>query len=320
MSETDAKRITGALMLAPLAGYTDKAFREIARSFGADGAVTEMVSAEGLARGGEKTEKLLERYPGEENLVMQIFAPSDDPVRRCIASLLRHRPSMIDINCGCPVPKVVKTGAGSALMKEKGMIGRIVKAIKEATDIPVSVKFRLGWDSASINYLEFADEAAEAGAAMLTLHARTRAQGYSGKADRSAFRTLSDHFRGSGILIYGSGDVFSPEDAAALMDEEGLDGVMFARGAIGNPFIFRETKEFLEKGSYTLPETEERIETALRHLSLAVSYFGEGTACREMKKQLIAYLKGLTGCAQAKAAIGKATTEAELCSALQSIL
>ena len=154
-------------MLAPLAGYTDKAFREVSRSLGADGAVTEMVSAEGLARGGEKTETLLERYPGEKELVMQIFAPSDDPVARCMERLISHDPSVIDINCGCPVPKVVKTGAGSALMRQPGMIGRIVRTIKAATDTPVSVKFRLGWDSSSINYIEFAEEAASAGADML---------------------------------------------------------------------------------------------------------------------------------------------------------
>ena len=318
--EKEVSDIVGPLMLAPLAGYTDKAFREIASSLGADGAVTEMVSAEGLARGGDKTEMLLERYPGEKNLVMQIFAPSDDPVARCMEKLISHAPSVIDINCGCPVPKVVKTGAGSALMRQPGMIGRIIRTIKTSTDIPVSVKFRLGWDSSSINYLEFAEEAASAGAAMLTLHARTRAQGYSGQADRNAFRTLSEHFRNSGILIYGSGDVFRPEDAVELLDGYGLDGVMFARGAIGNPFIFRMTKEYMEKGSYTLPSIEERIRTADKHLSLAISYFGEYTACREMKKQLMAYLKGISGSASAKAAIGKATTEKELRSALRMVL
>ena len=320
MTESAISRIIGPLMLAPLAGYTDKAFREIAESLGADGAVTEMVSAEGLARGGEKTEALLERYPGEKALVMQIFAPSDDPVARCMERLIAHAPSVIDINCGCPVPKVVKTGAGSALMREPGMIGRIVRTIKAATDTPVSVKFRLGWDSSSINYMDFAEEAASAGADMLTLHARTRAQGYSGNADRSAFRTLSGHFSGSGILIYGSGDVFTPEDAAEMIDGYGLDGVMFARGAIGNPFIFRMTKEYMQKGSYTLPSIGERIETAERHLSLAISYFGEHTACREMKKQLMAYLKGISGAAPAKAAIGRASTEEELRAALHTLL
>ena len=299
-------------MLAPLAGYTDKAFREIAAEMGADAAVTEMVSAEGLARDGEKTKALLERYPGEKHLFIQIFAPSDDPVRRCMDNLLACTPAAIDINCGCPVPKVVKTGAGSALMKNPEMISRIIKAVKERTDISVSVKFRLGWDSDSINYLEFADAAAEAGAGMLTLHARTRAQGYSGTADRTAFRILSEHFRGSGILIYGSGDVFTPEDAISMINDCGLDGVMFARGAIGNPFIFRETKELIEKGSYTLPSVEERVLTAEKHLSLMVRYFGEAAACREMRKHLMAYIKGIPGSSKVKAELCTASSEEEM--------
>ena len=315
----DIRNIVGPFMLAPLAGYTDKAFRMVARSLGADGAVTEMVSAEGLARGGEKTEKLLERYPGEDKLIMQIFAPSSDPVGRCMERLLMHSPAMIDINCGCPVPKVVKTGAGSALMKNPDEIGRIVSVIRKATDIPVSVKFRLGWDSSSINYLEFAEKAVSAGASLITLHARTRAQGYSGTADRSAFRTLSEHFRGSGVLVYGSGDVFTPEDACTLINDYGLDGVMFARGAIGNPFIFRMAKEYIGEGRYEEPTAEEKINTAIWHLSLAVSFYGEDVACREMRKHLMAYIKGIKGASKAKAGIGQAVTFEEMRETLQQL-
>ncbi len=311
--------IGGPFILAPLAGYTDKAFREIARALGADAAVSEMVSAEGLARNGEKTKALLERFPGEDRFIVQIFGPSDDPVERAMDNLLSYNPTVIDINCGCPVPKVVKTGAGSALMKNPEMIGAIIRAIKERTDIPVSVKFRLGWDSESINYLEFADTAAEAGAEMLTLHARTRAQGYSGKADREAFRTLSAHFRGSGILLFGSGDVFSPEDALSLIADCGLDGVMFARGAIGNPFIFRETKELLDTGCYRIPDITERIDTAIKHLSLMVSYYGENIACREMRKHLMAYIKGIPGSSRVKNDIGSSLTLQEMTKALKTL-
>ena len=314
------ERIGGPFILAPLAGYTDKAFREIARSLGADAAVTEMVSAEGLARNGEKTKALLERFPGEDRLIIQIFGPSDDPVRRAMDNLLEYNPTVIDINCGCPVPKVVKTGAGSALMHSPEMIARMIKAIKERTRIPVSVKFRLGWDSESINYLAFADAAAEAGAEMLTLHARTRAQGYSGKADRNAFMELSKHFRGSGVLLFGSGDVFTPEDAATLIDDCSLDGVMFARGAIGNPFIFRETKALMETGHYGKAGLEERIATAEHHLSLMVRYFGENVGCREMRKHLMAYIKGIPGSARAKDAIAVAITEEEMRKALSTLL
>ena len=205
-------------------------------------------------------------------------------------------------------------------MKNPQMIGRIIKAIKERTDIPVSVKFRLGWDSDSINFLEFADIAAEAGAEMLTLHARTRAQGYSGTADRKAFSMLSEHFKGSGILLFGSGDVFTPEDAMSLINDSGLSGVMFARGAIGNPFIFRETKELIEKGCYSLPSTEEKISVALKHLRLMVSYYGENTGCREMRKHLMAYIKGIPGSSRVKNEIGQAVTLEEMTKALSTIL
>lgn len=295
-------------ILAPLAGYTDKAFREISLRMGADIAVTEMVSAEGLARNSEKTKALLERADGEDRLVVQLFGPSEDPVARAMERLLEYRPTVIDFNCGCPVPKVVKTGAGSALMREPEKIKKIVKTIKSFTDIPVSVKFRLGWDSSSVNYLEFAEKALEGGAEILTLHARTRAQLYSGIADRSAFRTLSRTFKSDNVTIYGSGDVFSPEDALARIQVDGLDGVMFARGAIGNPFLFRETKELIGKGSYSLPSAEEKLCTALEHYDLMVKYYGINVAGPEMRKHAMAYLKGIEGAKEAKAMLTKAVT------------
>ena len=308
------------LFLAPLAGYTDKAFRQIAHSFGADGSVTEMVSAEGLARDSAKTKALLDRYPGEENLIVQIFAPSEDPVARCLDTLLAFNPSMIDINCGCPVPKVVKTGAGSALMKDPAAAARIVRTIKERTDIPVSVKFRLGWDSSSINYIAFADAVYEAGASVLTLHARTRAQGYAGQADREAFRQLASHMEGSGAFLFASGDIFTPEDAWAVIDGCGMDGVMFARGAIGNPFIFRMAKEYMASGSYALPSAEEKVMTALSHLRLAIDAYGEAVACREMRKQLMAYIKGISGASSVKARLTQASTEEECVNALMPLV
>lgn len=296
------------LILAPLAGYTDKAMREICLSMGADIAVTEMVSAEGLARDGEKTKELLERAEGEERIVVQLFGPDKDPFERCIPNLLEYNPTWIDINCGCPVPKVVKTGAGSALMRTPEKIREIVETLVKGTGLKVSVKFRLGWDSSSINYLYFAEEALKGGASMLTLHARTRAQGYEGKADRSAFLSLSKEF-GKDAELYASGDIFSPEDAISCIEEYGMDGVMFARGAIGNPFIFRETREYLEKGSYSLPSIKERIDTALLHFRKMASYYGESAAGHEMRKHAMAYIKGIPGASKCKAALTSALTE-----------
>lgn len=304
------------LVLAPLAGYTDKAFRQICLDYGADLTVTEMVSAEGLARDSVKTEELLERADGEKRLVVQLFAPDADPVSRCLDNLMKYNPTSIDINCGCPVAKVVRTGAGSALMKQPQNIKDIVRTVKEGTGLDVSVKFRLGWDSESINYIEFAENALSAGAKSLTLHARTRAQLYSGVADRSAFRNLSKHF-GKDAVLYASGDIFTPEDALEIMNDCNMDGVMFARGAIGNPFIFRETRELLEKGSYTKPSAEEKVEVAIRHFDLMCHYYGEALAGREMRKHMMAYLKGMEGSSKVKAQLTKALTREDYIKALK---
>ena len=307
------------LALAPLAGYSDRAFRETAHKCGADLAVTEMVSAEGLARDSEKTEDLLVRYEGEQELIMQIFAPDADPVRRCLSRLLTYNPSGIDINCGCPVPKVVKNGAGSALMKTPEKMYEMVSLLKAETDIPVSVKFRLGWDASSINYLEFADAAVSAGASMVTLHARTRSQGYTGKADHTMTKRLTEHLKGKGVTVFGSGDVFTPEDALMLVNECGTDGVMFARGAIGNPFIFSQTKALLETGSYESVSLDERISTLLFHLDLMIRYFGESLACREMRKHATAYLKGVRNGNRVKEKIVSALTRDEYLRALEAL-
>ena len=295
-------------VLAPLAGYTDKAMREISLCMGADIAVTEMVSAEGLARDSEKTKELLERARGEERLVVQLFGPDKDPFSRCIPNLLKYNPTWIDVNCGCPVPKGVKTGAGSALMKDKKKIREIVQTLVSETKLPVSVKFRLGWDADSINYLEFAEEALKGGAFALTLHARTRSQGYEGKADRKAFLNLSKEF-GKDAVLYASGDIYTPIDAKECIEKYGMDGVMFARGAIGNPFIFKETKSFLEKGQYTAPSVSDRIQTAIIHYRKMKEYYGEDIAGREMRKHAMAYIKGIHGASKCKKALTGAFTE-----------
>ena len=293
-------------ILAPLAGYTDKAFREICSLFGSDSAVSEMVSAEGLARGSSKTEELMEKYDGEKKLTVQLFAPSTDPIERALPYLIEKKIDAVDLNCGCPVPKVVKTGCGSALMKSPETIGEIVKVLKKNLSVPVSIKIRLGWDSASINFLECASRAVENGVDAITLHARTRAQGYSGKADREAFGILSNALSKSGVSIYASGDIFTPEDALEIIASYSLRGVMFARGAIGNPFIFRQTREYIEKGTYALPTVEERIETAIRHYDLMVKYYGENTASHAMRKHAIMYVKGIKRSAECKNALSRA--------------
>lgn len=312
--------MTEKLVLAPLAGYTDKAFREICSLYGAKETITEMISAEGLARDSQKTKALLERFDGEENLIPQLFGSNGDSFSRAISILMCFNPTSLDINAGCPVTKVVKTGAGSALMKEPKKIKDIVKVLKEGTGLSISVKFRLGWDKDSINYLEFAENAILGGASALTLHARTKSQGYEGKADKSAFKALKEHFKDENIRLYASGDIFSPEDAAFILNDLGLDGVMFARGAIGNPFIFKETEEYLKNGTYSTPSKKERIKVALLHYSLMEKYYGERLASVEMRKHVFSYIKGIKGAKECKEKLSKATTFEEYETNLKSLL
>lgn len=283
--------LKGNMILAPLAGYTDRAFRQIATLWGADCCVTEMVSAEGLSRDGEKTKELLYRFDGEDDLIIQIFGSNEDQIERCLPNLLKFNPSIIDINCGCPVPKVVKTGAGSALMERPETAALMIKTIKKNTDIPVSVKFRLGWNNDKINYLAFATACVDAGADMLTMHGRTRVQGYQGKSNTEEIRKLKKAF--PTIPVFASGDVISPEAALRILEETGADGLMFARGAIGNPFIFSQTKSLIANSKYDEIPLKTKVDTMINHLKLMVEYLGEKKAVVEIRKHISGYVKGV---------------------------
>ncbi|MDR1030315.1 MAG: tRNA dihydrouridine synthase DusB [Treponema sp.] len=289
--------LPGNLLLAPVAGYSDRAFRALCIEYGADFTCTELISAEALIRNGVRAEPLLRRADTEERYAIQLFGADPEVLYKAAALLAPYGPAVVDINCGCPVPKVVKTGAGSALMRQPSLLGRMVEAVVRASkdhlqSVPVTVKMRLGWDSASINYLACARIAVEAGAAMVSLHARTRAQGYAGKSDWSAIQDLVSRIA---VPVAGSGDIFSPEDAEAMLQTTGCAGVLFARGALGNPFIFSAARSLLLTGSYTQPNTVERLHIGLRHLLLLAQDWGEKTACLEMRKHFCAYTKGMPG-------------------------
>ncbi len=298
----------GNLFLAPVAGYSDAAFRSLCAEHGCDLAFTEMVSSEALVRGSRKTLPLLERGESEGRYAVQIFGGNPDSMARAAALLDPWAPAIVDINCGCPVPKIVRNGAGSALLRDPLRLGDIVRAVRSGAKAPVTVKIRLGWDEASVNYLETAAAAVEAGASAVTLHARTKAQGYAGKADWPALARLKAALD---VPVFGSGDVFSPSDALRMLRETGVDGVMFARGAIGNPFVFREARALLADQAAAEPSRAERVAAARRHLALAVRYLGERTACVEFRKQVCAYTKGTSGGAKIRAAAVKASTPAD---------
>jgi nifR3 family TIM-barrel protein len=293
--------LDGNLFLAPVAGYTDRAYRSICSELGADFTFTELASAEALTRGGKATFSLIRRGENERRYAVQIFGHDPQTMYRAAIAVTAFNPDAVDINCGCPVPKVVKTGAGSALMKDPSVLGHIVEAVVRAVSnmgasqkgtVPVTVKMRSGWDSQHINYSECARIAAEAGASMVTLHPRTKAQGYGGKSDWSHIADLVSRLK---IPVTGSGDLFSPEDAGRMLKETGCAAVMFARGAEGNPFIFSATKTFLAGGAWKPPSFEEKVSAAFRHLTMMSEDIGERAACLEMRKQFCAYTKAAPG-------------------------
>ena len=285
----------GNILCAPLAGYTDIAFRELAISSGASMCYTEMVSCEALVRDNKNTFSLLTRGKNEELYGIQIFTSSPEAAGAAARILEAWNPAVIDINCGCPVPKVIKNGAGAALMKNPELIGRLVAAVKAATDIPVSIKIRTGWDHNSYTFLEAALRAQEAGAACVTMHGRTRSQAYGGTAD---WEKIAELKAALDIPVIGNGDIFSAHAARKMLEETGCDGIMVARGGIGNPFLFKEIRSLLTDGTELLaPTAEERIHTALAHLERSLETKPERTAIKEMKKQLCAYSKGISGSA-----------------------
>ena len=295
--------LPGNLFLAPVAGYTDRAFRSICAEEGACFSFTELVSAEALYRNFKHYQSnpaafnLIRRGENEKRYAIQLFGADSDSIYKAACLLAPMKPDALDINAGCPVPKVVKNGAGSALMKNPANLGRIVEAAVRASKeclngILVTVKIRSGWDSSSINYAQCAHAAVEAGAQMISLHPRTRAQNYGGKSDWSC---ITDLVLRVNVPVTGSGDLYTPEDAQQMLKETGCAAVMFARGAMGNPFIFSAAQSFLETGSWQLPSFSARINAALRHLEMLSADIGERTACLEMRKQFCAYTKGMQG-------------------------
>jgi nifR3 family TIM-barrel protein len=303
--------LPGNIFLAPVAGYSDAAFRSVCFGLGADLCYTEMVSAEALTRGHPKTAFLMDRAENETRFAIQLFGSKPEVLAAAAVIAARRGPVLIDLNCGCPVPKIVRAGAGSALMKRPDLIRDIVAAMSAALGLggpPVTVKIRKGWDDDSVNYREAADAAFEGGAQAVTIHARTRAQGYAGAADWSCIADLASRLR---VPVFGSGDVSAPGDAVRMIVETGCAGVMIARGAMGDPFVFRRARAALLGLPDVPPTLEEKVAAAREHLALAARFLGERTACVEFRKQFCSYTKGSRGGAELRAAGVKACSMAE---------
>ncbi len=282
-----------------MAGYTDAPFRALCAEQGASLCYAEMVSAEAIFRGSGKTLRLLDRFPGERFAGHQIFASSETAAAAAVRAIHRLAPTVIDLNCGCSVPKVLKSGCGAALLRDPGLIGRIVRAMRGETDLPVTVKLRLGWDDRSISFLDAAGEAVRAGAAAVALHPRTRSQGFGG---RSRWPALVELKAAVPVPVFGSGDLFTADDVLRMAGETGVDAVMIARGTLGNPFIFAAVRALLEGREHRVG-ARERLETALRHLGMEAAVKGEAMACREMRKHFVAYSKGMEGGAALRQAV-----------------
>jgi len=291
-----------------MAGITNLPMRLLAREQGASLCFTEMVSVNGLVREGTKTFSLMKSSPLDRPLGVQLFGDDPDLLAEG-ARLAGEFGELLDINMGCPVRKVVGSGAGSALLQSPEKVRAIVRAVRRATGLPFTVKIRTGWTAESANYLEIGRIAADEGVDAITLHPRTRSQMFEGRSDWGQIRELKEHLS---IPILGSGDLFTAADVVAMLAETGCDGVMIARGALGNPWIFREALA-LRSGKESHPPTPaERLDVAGRHLSLFAVEAGERVAVREMRKHLCWYAHGLPGAAQFRGRVNKIDSRAEL--------
>ena len=279
------------LVLAPMAGVTDLPFRVLCKEQGAGLICMEMVSAKAILYKNKNTEDLMTIDPGEHPVSLQLFG-SDPEILGQIAAQIEERPfDILDFNMGCPVPKVVNNGEGSALMKDPHLVRKIVTSMVRAVKKPVTVKIRKGFNEESANAVEIAKILEDCGVAAIAVHGRTRAQFYSGKADWDIIRQVKEAVK---IPVIGNGDIFTPEDAKRMLYETGCDGLMIARGAKGNPWIFSRTLHYLETGELLgPPDKEELKETILRHAQLQIQFKGEYLGLCEMRKHLSWYTVGL---------------------------
>ena len=302
---------TNKLWLAPLAGYTDQAFRRICKANRADVLVSEMVSADGLIRDSKRTIQYLDYKPEEHPLGVQIFGNDPFTMAKAAEFVLTFEPDFIDINMGCPVKKVIRRGAGSALMKEPALASQIITEVGKAIAgrIPLTVKFRSGWDSNALNYLDFGKMVEDAGADAACLHARTTKQMFSGHSDWEHIRLLKEHI---GIPLIGNGDVKTPEDAIRMFTDTGCDSVMIGRGALGRPWIFGHIKDFQETGSHPDITPLEILSTVLTHIDYALSFKRESVVIKEIRAHTCFYTKGLIGGAELRQRINHCNDITEL--------
>lgn len=336
--------IKNRIFLAPMAGYTDRAMRLIAKAFGCEYTTTEMVSAKAVTYGDQKTFRLGRIYSDEGPVALQLFGREPAEMAEAAAIILQHEsklmregvthesllrddadyqgptvalPVAFDINMGCPVNKIFSNGDGSALMRDPSLIHDITRATSQATHLPVTVKMRLGIDSEHINVMECAKAAEEGGAAAICIHGRTRTQMYGGDASFEEIAKVKSALR---IPIIANGDITTPEKAKSVLELTGADGIAIGRGAVGNPYIFEAISSMLSGKAFTAPTTEMLVEAAIRQLRYAVRDKGEAMAIPESRKQIALYLKGFRGAARIRTVINTSRALSEVEAALKSAI
>ncbi len=291
------------VLLAPMAGITDLVFRLLVREFGCALGFTEMISANGLVRGTEKSYRYLETTPNDKPLGVQIFGSDPDVLSEAARIVTDRGADLVDINMGCPVKKVLKTGAGGALMKEPAKVAVILQRLREATPLPLTVKIRSGWNHDEISALNIARIAQDCGVDAVILHPRTVNQGFGGRADWSLIASVKKCLN---ISVVGSGDIRSPEDARRMLDETGCDGVMVGRGVLGNPWIIKNIVYYLKGKNVLLPPTlREREGIIKQHLNMSVDFLGARVGVRNFRKHMSWYTKGLKGGSRFREMVGK---------------
>lgn len=306
------------VFLAPMAGVTDLAFRLICKEYGSGLLYTEMINAKALCYDDEKTKGMLKIEEEEHPVAVQIFGSEPEFIAGATEILNEHSNEILDINMGCPAPKVVKNGDGSALMKTPELAAKVIEAAAKKSKKPVTVKFRKGWDEDSINAVEFAKMAEASGAQAITIHGRTRAQYYSGTADWDIIEEIKNAVK---IPVIGNGDIVTIEDTINIRKKTGCDAIMIGRGAQGNPWIFNRINHYMKTGEI-LPEptAEEKIRTAIKHFNLAIKEDGEYVAVREMRKHLGWYLKGMKKSARLRDEINKLESADEVVGRLEAYI
>ena len=311
-------QLDNEVFLSPMAGVTDLPFRTICKEKGCGMLYTEMINAKALCYDDENTKKMLRMDKDEHPVAVQIFGSDPEFMGKAAIIMNQYPNEILDINMGCPAPKVIKNGDGSALMRNPKLAAEVLTAVVKNSEKPVTLKIRKGWDDDSVNAVEIAKIAEECGISALAIHGRTREQFYSGKADWDIIAEIKQAIN---IPVIGNGDVFEVEDAVNMLEKTKCDAIMIGRGAQGNPWIFNRINHYMKTGEI-LPEPtlEEKITTAIRHMNLAVAEHGDYVAVREMRKHIGWYLKGLKNSAKYREQINKITDYKEVIAMLEEYM